>query len=83
MLVCFLTSARKNHFRISIPDLQQRFDFAPESFRIIDAACDLNIQLFTSLDGNEIYFLLIQYTGIQLITSAQEFNGHDISIIRP
>ena len=38
----------------------------------------MNIELFIALDGNEIYFFLVQNPNIDLISAPKQFNGNDI-----
>ena len=78
VLICLLTGTGKNHLRIGILDFQQGIDLALESVGIIDAACNLNIQLLAALDGYEVDLFFIEHSGIQLIAPAKQLNGNDV-----
>ena len=80
IIVSCMSCVGQNHLRISILDLQKRIIFPLECLQAGDIITYLNIKLLVSTYGNKVNFFLVQFSNIDLITSAHQFNADDVLI---
>lgn len=65
-------------FGVVIPNIKQPAVFAPLRFRRTDSLGHLNVHLIFLLNSNEIYFRVIQFPNIHIISTAQQFQINHI-----